>query len=138
MSVADFVFEGQETIPDDIVAAVLVRAADLCGEKEHFRFPATDSRLQDIMYALAQTGEGDFLKEFVFSDKGLKPYSPLLTEVISRLQLSGIIGRENPDFRVGFLREGAFAYVGQIISKLDKTKIDSLAKAFLEERSRYL
>ena len=142
MTFADFVFEGQEIMPDDTLVALLVRAAHLSEEKGHkkedFRFPATDSKLQDIFYALSQTPEGtEVLREFVFSHKRLRPYSPLLTEVVSRLQLSGLIGRENPDFRVAFLRKGSSEYAAQI-TNLDRTKIDALAQAFLERCAEYL
>jgi len=76
------------------------------------------------------------MEPFVFSDSGPEPYSPVLSESISRLQLSGLVGRENPDYEVLFLRQSAEQYFDQELrhrlSKQDLGQLQQLAQRFLQ------
>src|SRR5947209_8619567 len=84
-------------LPDDILDALLVLAQRKRGV-ERLAFRGHDSDLQSIFSELSRT-YGLLNNYFVFSSTGPAPFSPALNESISRLQLSGFIGRENPDYQ---------------------------------------
>jgi hypothetical protein len=58
-----------------------------------------------------------------------------LTESISRLQLSGFVGRDNPDYEVLFLRPAAEEYFDNELqtrlSKQDMGELQRVAEGFL-------
>lgn len=106
---------GPDLLPDDILAAILTLAEQHAGEGR-FRFKGHDFQLQKVFKELAD--EFPVVRtHFVFSSTGPFPYSPVLTESVSRLQLSGLIGRENPDFEYLFLKPSAKQYFEQQIAK---------------------
>jgi len=107
------VSDSAETMPDDILAAILTLAERESGQ-DRFRFKGHDYDLQRIFKELADKFP-IVRKHFVFSSTGPLPYSPVLTESVSRLQLSGLIGRENPDFEFLFLKPSAAKYFDQEI-----------------------
>jgi hypothetical protein len=96
-------------LPDDILTAILALAKQSSSE-ERLAFKGHDYALQKVVRQLAQEYHNRLLDPFVFSDSGPEPYSPALSESISRLQLSGLVGRENPDYEVLFLRPAAEKY----------------------------
>jgi hypothetical protein len=121
-------------LPDHLLSAVFVLA-----EREHQResqqadkrlgFRSHDFQLQQIFNNLRSSREYPILDAFVFSDAGPEPYSPILNESVSRLQLSGLIGRENPDYEVVFVRPAAEKFYDEVLSKqLDADAIDQLSK----------
>jgi len=120
-------------LPDDILTAILALAKQASGE-ERFYFPGRDSTLQRVFLKLAQECQSKFLDRFVFADSGPEPYSPILSESISRLQLSGFIGRENPDYDFVFLKSAAEQYFDQELrpqlSKADLLELQRVAKGF--------
>ena len=75
------------------------------------------------------------LETFVFSDSGPIPYSPILNESVSRLQLSGLVGRYNPNYEVVFLTPAAEKYYDEVLeqqfSTEDKTQLEQIAEDFL-------
>jgi len=96
-------------LPDHILAAVLTLAKREMLNKQpketRFAFHSDDSQLQEIFSELQK--DYRILDAFVFSDSGPEPYSPALEESVSSLQLSGLIGRENPEYEVVFLQPSA-------------------------------
>jgi hypothetical protein len=96
-------------------------------------FRSHDFHLQDIFSDLRK--QYPILKAFVFSESGPQPYSPILNESVSRLQLSGLIGRENPDYEVVFVRPAANLFYDEVVKEsLDSSEIkqlDQIAVAFL-------
>jgi len=122
-----------DLLPDDILLAIFAMAQEESGQS-YFRFQGHDFDLQHIFRSL--TEESPLLREyFVFSSGGPMPYSPSLTESVSRLQLSGIVGRENPEYEFLFVKPAAMEYLKRLEPKLGNTAIDELkkvAKAFLE------
>ncbi|MBZ5613025.1 MAG: hypothetical protein LAO23_03370 [Acidobacteriia bacterium] len=102
-------------LPDHILAAVLTLAKRERNE-QRFAFRSHDFQLQEIFSQLQKTGNYPILEAFVFSDSGPEPYSPALNESVSRLQLSGLIGRENPDYEVVFLRDAADKFYDEVLS----------------------
>jgi hypothetical protein len=97
-------------LPDHILAAVLTlakRPLEETSQQKRLAFWSYDFQLQKIFNDFRKTGKYPILDAFVFSDSGPEPYSPALSESVSRLQLSGLIGRENPDYEVVFLRPAA-------------------------------
>lgn len=122
--------------PDDLLSAIFVLAERKKGEP--LRFQGHDFDLQQIFGKLS--GKHPILeKNYIFSNNGPLPYSPILNDSISRLQLSGLIGRENPDYHWVFLRPSAEAYFSQSLEpNLDenlKTELSDAAEAFLKELS---
>src|SRR6266700_16520 len=95
-------------LPDHILSAVLALAKQELVKndpsKTRLAFRSHNFQFQEIFNELRQTDKYSLLDAFVFSDIGPEPYSPALNESVSRLQLSGLIGRENPDYEVVFLR----------------------------------
>ena len=119
--------------PDDILSAILAIAKKRAG-KNRFAFRAHDSKLQQIFSKLKDEFDSPLIKRFVFSDSGPVPYSPILNESVSKLQLSGLIGRENPDYEVIFLREAGETYFNEFICKQlsdEMTQLEKIADAFL-------
>ena len=100
-------------LPDHILAAVLT-IAKRESKAERLAFRGHDFYLQEIFSKMS--GRYSVLKPFVFSDNGPEPYSPALSESVSRLQLSGIIGRENPDYEIVFLRPAADRFYDEVLS----------------------
>src|ERR1700686_4667204 len=93
-------------LTDHILSAILTLAKKRSG-RTRFAFRGHDFQLQEIFGELSRDGKFPILSGFVFSDSGPEPYSPVLNESVSKLQLSGLIGRENPDYEVLFLRAAA-------------------------------
>src|SRR5579864_4875497 len=103
-------------LPDNILNAIFTLAKRESNENR-FAFRGHDFELQQIFHKLEGTGQYPILKPFVFSDRGPEPYSPVLNESVSRLQLSGLIGRENPDYEVLFLRPAAEKFYDEILAQ---------------------
>ncbi|MGB7591953.1 MAG: hypothetical protein WBO19_12005 [Terriglobia bacterium] len=123
-----------DILPDDILTAILELARRSSNQK-HLTFRGHDSELQRLFWKLAQSCHNRFLEPFVFSDRGPEPYSPVLTESISRLQLSAFVGRDNPDYEVLFLRPAAEEYFDNELqtrlSKQDMGELQRVAEGFL-------
>jgi hypothetical protein len=121
-------------LPDDILSAVLTLAARHRGDPR-FTFRAHDSIMQGVFRDL--TGRFESLRAyFVFSDSGPEPYSPALNDAFARLQLAGLIGRQNPDYEYVFLRPAADEYYeSELKPRLTpdlQAQLDEIAKAFAE------
>jgi len=126
-------------LPDHILSAVLTlakRELEKTSKKDRLAFRSHDFQLQDIFNGLRQTGKYGILDAFVFSDTGPEPYSPTLSESVSRLQLSGLIGRENPDYAVVFLRPAADRFFDEVLkSEFDESQfrqMTEIASEFLK------
>jgi hypothetical protein len=122
-------------LPDHVLSAVLALAEKQlseqnCGPKR-LAFRSHDFQLQEIFNDLRK--KYSILNAFVFSDSGPEPYSPILNESVSRLQLSGLIGRENPDYEVVFVRPAADRFFNEVLKKdLDSAEIEQLKKVASE------
>jgi len=119
-------------LPDHVLSAVLALAKRAFVARNptqrRFAFRSHDFQLQEIFNDLQKTGAYPILNAFVFSHSGPEPYSPALNESVSRLQLSGLIGRENPDYEVVFLRPAADRFFDNVIEpKLDRTETQQLS-----------
>jgi len=129
-----------QILPDHVLGAVLVLAKQQLSQKDpnstRLAFRGHDFELQEIFHELCQTGKYPLLNGFVFSDSGPEPYSPALSESVSRLQLSGLIGRENPDYEVVFLRGAADRFFQDVLERElgpDGTaELTAVASKFLE------
>jgi hypothetical protein len=127
-------------LPDHVLGAVLVLAKKLLiardRERTRFAFRSHDFQLQEIFHDLRQTNRYPVLDAFVFSDSGPEPYSPALNESVSRLQLSGLIGRENPDYEVVFIRPAAERFFDEVLKRefdaADLHQLSEVASKFLE------
>jgi hypothetical protein len=122
-------------LPDDILTAILTLAKQN-SNKQRLAFRGHDSALQRLFLKLAESCPSRFLDPFVFSDRGPEPYSPALSEAVSRLQLSGFVGRDNPDYEVLFLREAGESYFDRELQKhlsnQDTEELNRLANGFLK------
>jgi hypothetical protein len=122
-------------LPDHILAAVLVLAKKKLAQPR-LAFRGHDFQLQEIFHDLRSSNKFPILNAFVFSDSGPEPYSPALSESVSRLQLSGLIGRENPDYEIVFLQDSADRFFNDVLSgefsgdQLEQ--ISNIASQFLE------
>ena len=124
-----------DMLPDDVLTAVFALAKEGSNEPQ-LTFRGHDSTLQRLFWKLAQSFHNRFLESFVFSDRGPEPYSPVLSESISRLQLSGFVGRDNPDYEVIFLRPAAEDYFNHELrtrlSDEDMGELRRVADGFLK------
>jgi hypothetical protein len=102
-------------LPDHVLSAILTLAKRESGV-QRFAFRGHDFQLQEIFSDLTRSGKYPILQGFVFSDNGPEPYSPVLNESVSKLQLSGLIGRENPDYEVLFLRPAAEKFYDETLA----------------------
>jgi hypothetical protein len=120
-------------LPDHVLTAVLTLAKRK-STKERFSFRAHDYEIQDLFAELSQK-DYSVLKPFVFSDRGPEPYSPTLNESVARLQLSGLIGRENPDYAIVFLQPSAETFYDEVVkpefSEEELREIEEISDAFL-------
>ena len=118
-------------LPDHVLAAVLTLAKQQFVAKDpgqrRFAFLSHDFQLQEIFNDLRRTNKYPILDAFVFSDSGPEPYSPALSESVSRLQLSGLIGRENPDYEVVFLRPAADRFFNDVLKSEFESQSGELA-----------
>jgi hypothetical protein len=119
-------------LPDHVLSAVLVLAqkefAKNSSKNKRLAFRSHDYQLQEIFNDLRNTNKYSILDAFVFSDSGPGPYSPALNESVSRLQLSGLIGRENPDYRVVFVQPAADRFYKEVLSnEFAPSEIDQLS-----------
>lgn len=127
-------------LPDHVLSAVLVLAekefVKKNSENKRFAFRSHDYQLQEIFSDLRNTNKYSILDAFVFSDSGPEPYSPALNESVSRLQLSGLIGRENPDYKVVFVQPAADRFYKEVLSKefaqSDIKQLSDVASEFLK------
>lgn len=119
-------------LPDHILSAVLTlakRELERTSQKDRLAFRSHDFQLQDVFDELRKMGKYSILNAFVFSDSGPEPYSPVLNESVSRLQLSGLIGRENPDYEVVFLRPAADRFFDEVLkSEFDPSQLQQLTE----------
>ncbi len=106
---------------------------------DRLAFRGHDTTLQRVFDELRGEHQFPLLDAFVFSDTGPVPYSPILNESVSKLQLSGLIGRENPDYEVLFLRPAAEDFYDHSLSlQLSREQVKELreiADAFLAKVS---
>lgn len=123
-----------EILPDHILAAVLTLAKRERKEKR-FAFRSYDFQLQGIFNELRK--RYSILDAYVFSDSGPEPYSPVLDESVSRLQLSGLIGRENPNYEVVFLQDAADKFYDEVLSRefneSQQKQLREIASEFLKQ-----
>jgi hypothetical protein len=98
----------------------------------YFAFRGYDFQLQQIFSRL--TKKHSILGAFVFSESGPDPYSPILNESVSKLQLAGLIGRENPDYEIILLRPVAEKFYNELEQRLspeDLRQLKDVAHEFL-------
>jgi len=124
-----------DMLPDDVLTAVFTLAKEDSNARE-LTFRGHDSSLQRMFWKLTRTCRNRFLKPFVFSNRGPEPYSPVLSESISRLQLSGFVGRDNPDYEVMLVKPAAEDYFNRELrthlTEKDLGELRRLAKRFLQ------
>jgi len=106
-------------LPDHVLAAVFAIAErELIKNdpsKTRLDFRSHNFFLQEIFSEIQREKRYPILDAFVYSDCGPDPYSPVLDESVSRLQLSGLIGRENPDYEVVFLQPAAKQFYEEVL-----------------------
>lgn len=123
-------------LPDDVLSAVLELAKREIG-KERLAFPGHDEDLQRIFSELSQDSKFDLLRQFVFSNTGPRRYSPALSDSVSKLQLAGLLGRQNPDYEILFTTPSASRFYDEVLSrKFSAEQISQLreiAKKFLSQ-----
>jgi hypothetical protein len=132
---ANLVHDQLDLLPDDVLVAILVTARRRGGSPRRLSFRGHDSALQGLFHELSQDPKFPLLGCFVFSDSGPLPYSPALNESVSTLQLAGLIGRENPDYEILFLRASAETYFEEVLKDQlagQGEQLEQLAAAFLE------
>ena len=122
-------------LPDDILTAILELARRGSG-KERLVFRGHDEDLQRIFFRLSRNPEYSLLGQFVFSSSGPRSYSPALSDSVSKLQLAGLLGRQNPDYEVLFTTPSASRFYEEVLTtKFSKEQIDQLNNIAKEFRS---
>ncbi len=122
-------------LPDDVLTAILELARQEKTPKGSLEFRGHDEDLQKVFYELGQDPKCSLLSSFVFSSSGPRPYSPALSNSVSKLQLAGLLGRQNPDYEVIFTTPAAHDYYEAVLSKRfskdDRNQLKEIAKKFL-------
>jgi len=114
--------------PHHLLSAILTLAKEQ-SHASRFAFRGHDYQLQNVFGSLVKSESYPLLKAFVFSNNGPEPYSPVLNESVAKLQLAGLIGRENPDYEVVFLRPAADKFFNEDLKKrLGPNDVAELAK----------
>lgn len=112
-------------LPDDIIAAMLYYVATTF-EKRYF---SGDARLIHAPLAELKRKGNPLLQKFPFSENDIFPFSRVLEDVLTRLQISRIIGMENPDFERYEIKTAAQDYVErEIISRFDDSEKEEIKK----------
>src|SRR5260370_10021647 len=126
-------------LPDHVLSAILTVAKRRKVPAGRFAFRGHYYALQRVFNELRRECNSAILDAFGFSDTGPVPYSPILNDSVSKLQLSGLIGRENPDYEVLFLRPAAEdfydKFLSQQLSPGQMTELVQIADAFLAKVS---
>jgi len=121
-------------MPDDILTAILELARREKGA-DRLAFRGHDDELQSVFAELSKDPKRSLLRLFVFSDSGPRPYSPTLNDSVSKLQLAGFLGRQNPDYEVVFTTTAARDYYETVLSNIfsddEKNQLSEIAKVFL-------
>ncbi len=113
-------------LPDDILTAILELSKRESG-KDRLVFRGHDDDLQRIFFRLSRNPEYSLLGQFVFSSSGPRSYSPALSDSVSKLQLAGLLGRQNPDYEVLFTTPSASRFYEEVLTKkFSKDEIDQL------------
>lgn len=123
-------------LPDDILAAILELARQEV-HRESFAFRGHDEDLQRIFLDLSKDNQSGLLRQFVFSTFGPHRYSPALSDSVSKLQLAGLLGRQNPDYEILFTTPSTTAYYDEILSKKfsadEIRQLHEIAKEFVSK-----
>lgn len=123
-------------MPDDILSALLELARQEKGGNSALVFRGHDEDLQNVFYKLGQKYRSALLNTFVFSNSGPRPYSPILSDSVSKLQLAGLIGRQNPDYEFIFTTPATADYYQVVLSKRftedQKNELREIAHGLLE------
>ncbi len=105
-------------LPDDILTAILELARRESG-KERLVFRGHDEDLQRIFFRLSRNPEYSLLGEFV-----------------SKLQLAGLLGRQNPDYEVLYTTPSASRFYEEVLTtKFSREQVDQLSSIAKEFRS---
>jgi hypothetical protein len=122
-------------LPDDVLTAILELARQQKDAQGALAFRGHDEDLQQVFYELSKEPKFNLLRSFVFSSSGPRPYSPALSDSVSKLQLAGLLGRQNPDYEIVFTRPSAHGYYEAVLSKRfsddEKNQLKDIAEAFL-------
>jgi hypothetical protein len=102
-------------LPDDILTAILELARQEVSE-DRLVFRGHDEDLQRIFYDLSKDPSHSLLHYFVFSNAGPREYSPALSDSVSKLQLAGLLGRQNPDYEVLFTTPSSARFYDEVLS----------------------
>lgn len=120
-------------LPDDVVAGMLYF---YCAELDLNNFTGKKGKIHEAFFSMKQ-GHGDLLRRFNFTTDEKYPFSRMLEGVLSRLQLSRIIGMENPYFEKYEVKEKARVYLESIATKRfneqERKELKEMAKAFSEK-----
>jgi len=124
--------------PDDALGAIFALTSTR-SKKDTFR--AHNQDLQRIFYNIVEEEGSEFLKErFIFSTSGPTPYSPALSEAMTRLQLSGLIGKDNPDYVNINIKPAANKYFEEILKNLltesDIKELERATDSFVKHINR--
>jgi hypothetical protein len=129
-------FAPTDTLPDDILGAIL-ELARLETHGKRLAFRGHDVDLQRIFHELSQNPDYGLLRQFVFSSSGPRPYSPALSDSVSKLQLGGLLARENPDYEVLVVTSPATRFYKEVLSRQFSTaemdQLRQIAKDFLSK-----
>jgi hypothetical protein len=120
-------------LPDDILSAILELARREAGQ-ERFAFRGHDEDLQRVFFQLSRNPKYGLLREFVFSNSGARRYSPALSDSVSKLQLAGLLGRQNPDYEILFTTVPARHFYDEVLSRKfsdeERNQLQEIAKEF--------
>lgn len=129
------VTSARDVLPDDVLTAILELARQEVRPRDRLAFRGHDEDLQRIFFELSKDRKRTLLGGFVFSQSGPRPYSPALSDAVSKLQLAGLLGRQNPDYEILFTTSAAGRFYDQVLSRrLTSGEIDQLreiAKEFV-------
>ena len=103
-------------LPDDVLTAILELARQEASI-DRLAFRGHDEDLQRIFFDLSKDPRRGLLRNFVFSKSGPRAYSPALSDSVSKLQLAGLLGRQNPDYEILFTTPSATRFFNEVLSR---------------------
>ena len=106
--------------PDMVIAGILSRV-------KRYRFTGDAKRIHETFHELKKSFP-ELLGMFGFASGPAHIFSRALERSLARLQLSRIIGMENPDFETYLIKNAAKSYLSEVFMRFGPTEQEVLEK----------
>lgn len=118
--------------PEDIIAGIFAETFEL---RKSYKF--SHKALHEVFFNLKKDPEvGIFLEDFLFRENNVYPICDLLDEILSEMQLTGVLSKLNPILKVKKINYKDTEALETLLGSLngeEKVKFKLLTNKFLEK-----